>query len=60
MARLLSSTSLSTDANERYLVLAIFGIEYAINYAGPDLEGYEEWLSEQNGRSYLDMTEADG
>ncbi|MCK4329980.1 HNH endonuclease [candidate division WOR-3 bacterium] len=51
-------TILYTRQKELYLVLAIYGIEYAINYAGPELEGYEMWLRENNNRSYLQMVEA--
>lgn len=49
---------LYTKQKELYLILAIYGIEYAINYAGPELEGYEEWLREHNGKSYLEMVDA--
>ena len=38
---------------ELYSVLCIFGVEYAINYAGPDLEGYEMWLTLHDGASPL-------
>lgn len=36
---------LHTDQGEMYFVLAILGTEYAINMAGPDVEGYTRWLA---------------
>jgi hypothetical protein len=39
--------------SEYYAVIAIFGIEYAINLGGPELEGYERWLKENDNRSPL-------
>jgi hypothetical protein len=44
---------LVTRRNEMYFVLAIFGIELVINIAGPDCEGYEEWLVEHSNVSPL-------
>jgi hypothetical protein len=35
---------LVTASHEWYLILALFGREYAINVGGPDLDGYVEWL----------------
>ena len=49
---------LYTRQKELYLVLAVYGVEYVINYAGPELEGYEVWLHENDNRSYLEMIEA--
>jgi hypothetical protein len=46
-------TLLHTHMNELYAVIAIFGYEYAINMAGPEIEGYEAWLLENSGRSPL-------
>lgn len=46
-------TFLYTEKNELYLILAIFGIEYAINLGGPVIEGYSQWLDQQKGRSPL-------
>lgn len=42
-----------SDATEFYVVLAIFGIEYAINLGGPELAGYYKWLRSHQNRSYL-------
>lgn len=44
---------LLTDDPEGYFVLALFGMEYAINMAGPSIEGYERWLEEHNFESPL-------
>lgn len=49
-------TLLYTSANELYFVIAIFGREYAINFGGPDIDGYLQWLREHSFTSplYLD------
>jgi hypothetical protein len=39
--------------HEIYSVLCLFGQEYAINYAGPDLDGYELWLKLNHHKSPL-------
>ena len=44
---------LYTKSNELYLILAIFGIEYCINMGGPEIDGYIEWLKENNYKSHL-------
>ena len=44
---------LYTEQGEMYFVLAILGTEYAINMAGPDYEGYMQWLVEHGGDSPL-------
>lgn len=44
---------LCTPCSEYYAVIAIFGWEYVINLGGPQLEGYQEWLKRNNGRSPL-------
>ena len=46
-------TFLYTQARELYLVLVIFGIEYAINLGGPYIEGYQKWLLLNNNKSPL-------
>jgi len=46
-------TFLHTDKGEMYFVMAILGIEYAMNLGGPDVEGYEAWLRENHDRSPL-------
>jgi hypothetical protein len=42
-----------TKGQEFYFILAIMGIEYAINMGGPSIESYQEWLIENGGRSIL-------
>ena len=42
-----------TPSSEWYFVLAIFGEELAINLGGPEIEGYEKWLKDNNGKSPL-------
>jgi hypothetical protein len=44
---------LYTDSHEMYIVLAIFGVEYALNLGGPEIEGYERWLSMNSSVSPL-------
>ena len=41
---------------EYYAIIAIFGIEYAINLGGPELEGYDLWLKDNENRSPLYST----
>ena len=44
---------LYTEGYELYFVLALFGIEYAINMGGPYIDGYKQWLTEKSGNSPL-------
>jgi hypothetical protein len=44
---------LRTTSNEWYFVVAIFGLELAINLGGPDIEGYHLWLQANCGASPL-------
>jgi hypothetical protein len=44
---------LVTDQSEYYIVLAIFGDEYALNLGGREIEGYLKWLKMNNNRSPL-------
>jgi len=46
---------LYTDSYELYLVVIIFGIEYALNMGGPEIDGYIEWLKQHNFKSPLYM-----
>ena len=48
-------TLLYTDKKELFLILAIFGIEYAFNLAERDISGYLEWLNANGDRSPLYM-----
>jgi hypothetical protein len=42
-----------TDQGELYFVMAIFGMEFTINYGGPFIEGYKNWLDQNNQLSPL-------
>ena len=44
---------LVTDQSEWFFVLAIFGVEFAINLGGPDISGYHRWLKQTSGLSPL-------
>jgi hypothetical protein len=46
---------LPTDGPELYLVLVIFGVEYALNMGGPEIDGYLAWLKQHSFRSPLNM-----
>ena len=39
---------LYTDTMELYFILAILGVEFVINFGGPELEGYQNWLRQHN------------
>lgn len=41
------------ESLELYLVVAIFGIEYSINMGGPEIDGYVEWLKQNEFKSPL-------
>jgi hypothetical protein len=41
------------EQRELYFILAIFGVEMAINMGGPSIDGYEAWLNENDGASPL-------
>ncbi len=44
---------LCTNWSEWFFVLAIFGLELVINYGGPEIEGYQRWLKENDNASPL-------
>lgn len=44
---------LLTPKKECYFILCLFGIEFSINMAGPNIEGYKQWLKNNNGKSPL-------
>jgi hypothetical protein len=44
---------LITERGEWFFVLVIFGLELAINYGGPEIDGYHRWLSDHGGTSPL-------
>lgn len=42
-----------TEHSEMFFVVALFGLEFAINMGEPDISGYERWLRQNNGGSPL-------
>lgn len=46
---------LFTECQELYLMLVIFGMEYAINMGGPEIDGYIECLKQHSFKSPLYM-----
>lgn len=51
-----NSTNLSDSeyvTSELYFIIILWGIEFTINMGGPELEGYEVWLRENNNISPL-------
>ena len=46
-------TFMYTAEKELYFALALFGVEYAVNLGGPELDGYRSWLSLHSDRSPL-------
>jgi hypothetical protein len=44
---------LATPENEYFVVVAIFGEEFALNLAGPDISGYARWLAKNGDVSPL-------
>lgn len=46
-------TSKATKGGEFYAIIAILGVEYAINLGGPAIDGYLNWLEKHNDQSYL-------
>jgi HNH endonuclease len=46
-------TLLYTDKHELYLIISLFGVEFALNFGGPEIVGYERWLSLNNNQSPL-------
>lgn len=45
--------TLYTEENELYVVIIILGMEYTINLGGPEIDGYEKWLKENDFKSPL-------
>jgi hypothetical protein len=44
---------LHVPSSAYYAVIAVFGIEYAINLGGPSIDGYIRWLEENDNGSLL-------
>lgn len=51
--RVHESDIIQTNSGEWFFILAIFGLELAINYGGPEIEGYYRWLEEHENVSPL-------
>jgi hypothetical protein len=52
-------TLLYTAKKELFLILAIFGIEYALNMGAPEIDGYVEWVNQNDDKSPLYMNGVD-
>jgi hypothetical protein len=50
-------TLLYTERLELYAVLCLFGEEFAINFACPEIDRYTNWLSQKDGRSPLHLSD---
>jgi hypothetical protein len=50
-------TLLYTEQRELYAVICVFGEEFAMNCAGPEISGYETWLEQHGGRSPLYLSD---
>ena len=48
-----SPDAYATSDNEYFVVLALFGEEFALNLAVPDVSGYSKWLERSGGVSPL-------
>lgn len=46
---------LYTSKLELFIIVSIFGVEFALNLGGPEIDGYMEWLEQNNYRSPLYM-----
>jgi hypothetical protein len=44
---------LVTAEGEYYIALVVFGVEYVMNLGGPELDGFEKWLKDNNNISPL-------
>jgi len=44
---------LVTEKSEYYFVFCLFGVEFVINYGGPELEGFHDWLRRHQNISPL-------
>jgi len=41
------------DEDSQYVIIVIFGVEFAIHLGEPDISGYRRWLLLNHGRSPL-------
>jgi hypothetical protein len=44
---------LKTDWDEWFFIMVVFGMEFTINYGGPEIDGYQRWLRENGNVSPL-------
>jgi len=44
---------LVTTESEYFIVLAVFGVEYAMNLGGPEVDGFHKWLRDNEDKSPL-------
>jgi hypothetical protein len=44
---------LQTEKGEMYFILAMFGLELVLNMGGPEIAGYDDWLTQNGGASPL-------
>lgn len=44
---------LLTDSNELYIIVALLGVEFALNLGGPELDGYMAWVERHHSKSPL-------
>lgn len=44
---------LLTDTSELYIIVAILGVEFALNLGGPELDGYMKWVERHEFKSPL-------
>ena len=44
---------LLTDKSELYIIVAVFGVEFAMNLGGPELDGYMAWVERHDYKSPL-------
>ena len=47
---------LFTNQGETYLIIIMFGIEYAINLGAPTINGYKKWLKSHRNKCFLYFT----
>lgn len=48
-----NTTNINFTCAEIYFIIALWGIEFAINMGGSEIVGYEEWLKNHNNQTPL-------
>lgn len=46
-----------TESRELYAILCLFGEEFAINFGGPEIDGYTRWLAKHHNQSPLYLSD---